>query len=390
MYKILNSVEFTILLLITIVVSIFLVLTPYSFNDIVVPTVIDSNNQGQVDTLSIYTYPNYFSGELLQEFKEREDLVVEIQYYENNEELLDGLLAGEIYDLVVPSDYMVSHLRDLGLIDPIQKNLIPNYRNLDIRFREMEYDYDNQYSIPYFWGAIGLNYDQNHIMDLPLTWASLLDTTEVAHLRNRISILDDARMSLGIVLIAMGKDPNTTNEVEISNAADILIHLSPFIGLIQSENLELPLINGDVHIAMNWSGSSARVANLNKDFRFLLPAEGSIFFVDNFAIPVNAKAKTLAHKFINFILEPKVAAELTNRNFYPNPVTESRRYVDRIILKGPAYINPFLSSNTHVLLDLGDSDTIYNREWQRFKDHYASFDRESTLTQSERGKIHLY
>jgi len=390
MNKILNSVGFTITLLITIVVCIFLYLTPLSFSDIVASPVIDTNNQLPADTLTIYTFPNYFSGELLNEFKKRGDLAIIIEYYENNEELLDALLAGEIYDLIVPSDHMVSQLRDLGLIEPIQKSLLPNYRNLDIRFREMEYDYGNQYSIPYFWGAIGLNYDQNHVMNLPLTWVSLLDTTQVAHLRNRISILDDARTSLGIVLIAMGLDPNTSNETDIGKAADILIELSPFIGLIQSENLELPLINGDVHIAMNWSGSSAKVAHLDRDFRFVLPAEGSIFFVDNFAIPVNARAKSLAYGFINFLLEPKAAAKLTNTNFYPNPITASRRYVDRIILKGPAYINPFLSSNIYVIQNLGDSETIYNREWNRFKEYHAKFNRESTQTQRERGRIQLF
>jgi len=390
MNMILNSVGFTIALVTTLVVSIVFYLTPLSFNDIASINAVNSNNQVQTDTLSIYTYPNYFSGELLDEFKERGDLAIKIEYYENNQELLESLVAGNSYDIVVPSDYMVSQLRDLGLIEPIQKDLIPNYWNLDTRFREMEYDYGNQYSIPYFWGAIGLNYDQNHVMNLPLTWGSLLDTEQVAHLRNRISILDDARMSLGIVLIAMGLDPNTTNEADIGRAADILIQLSPYIGLIQSENLEIPLMNGDVHIAMNWSGSSAKVANLNKDFRFILPAEGSIFFVDNFAIPVNANSKILAHGFINFLLEPQAAAHLTNTNFFPNTVTASRRYVERIILKGPAYINPFLSSNTHVIENLGDSGAIYIREWHRFKAHHAEFSRESNQTQRDRGRIQLY
>jgi len=390
MNKILNSVGFTITLLTTLVVIIIFYLTPLSISKIMALPANESGIITQTDTLSIFTYPNYFSGELLDKYKNQGGLAIKIEYYENNEELLAGLLAGNIYDIVVPSDYMVSQLRDLGLIEPIQKDLLPNYRNLDIRFREMDYDYGNQYSIPYFWGAIGLTYDQNHVMNLPLTWGSLLDTEQVAHLRNRISILDDARMSLGIVLIAMGLDPNTTNEVEISSAADILIQLSPYIGLIQSENLEIPLINGDVHISMNWSGSSAKVAHLNTDFRFVLPEEGSIFFVDNFAIPVNANSKALAHGFINFLLEPRVAAELTNTNFYPNPVTSSRRYVDRIILKGPAYINPFLSANIHVIQNLGELDVLYNQEWLRFREHHAEFNRESNQTQRERGRIQLF
>jgi spermidine/putrescine transport system substrate-binding protein len=390
MDKILNSVGLTIILFATILVIIILYLTPLSVRDIVSPPVVDTRIQLESDTLSIFTYPNYFSGKLIEQFKQREDLTIKIQYYENNEELLEGLLSGGNFDIIVPTDYMVNQLRLLGLIEPIRKELIPNYRNLDIRFREMEYDYGNQYSIPYFWGAIGLNYDQNHVMNLPLTWASILDTTKVAHLRNKISILDDARMSLGIVLIAMGLDPNTTNEVEVIRAADLLIHLSPYIGLIQSEYLEEPLINGDIHVAMNWSGSSAKVASLNSDFRFVLPAEGSIFFVDNFAIPVNSKSKILAHMFINFLLEPRIAAEITNNNFYPNPVTASRRYIDRIILKGPAYINPFLAANNHVIRDLGDHEGLYNREWNRFRNYHDQYNHRSNQVRRDRGRILLF
>ena len=390
MFKIYNSVGFTIFLLATVVVSVYFYFNPLNINEITTtPEVLVSGDE-RTDTLFIYSYPNYFSEEVLNEFQEAENLAIKIEFYDSNEELLDSMLDGKVYDLIVPTDYMIEQLRLSNLIEPINKQLLPNYKNLDIRFREMEYDYGNQYSIPYFWGAVGLTYDQNHVMNLPLTWSSLLDTTQVAHLRNKIAILDDPRMSLGIVLIAMGLDPNTTNELEISRAADILIHLSPYIGLIQSEDLEEPLLNGDIHIAMNWSGSSAYIADINTDFRFVLPAEGSIFFVDNLAVPVNASAKTLSYKFINYLLDARVAAQLTNKNFFPNPITSSRKYVERIILKGPAYINPFLSSNIHVIEDLGEVDSVYYREWHRFKDHIAQINNTSVQTQRERGKIVLF
>ncbi|HAC16660.1 MAG TPA: hypothetical protein DCE78_12065 [Bacteroidetes bacterium] len=390
MEKIKNSVGFTVFLAAVLVIAIYFSLNPLNFNDINFSPEVTIHENERTDTLFVLAYPNYFTESVMEEFQKRENVIVHIDHFKNNEELLDTLLSGKIYDIVVPTDYMVAHLKMLNLIEPIRKNLIPNYRNLDIRFREMEYDYGNAYSIPYFWGAVGLSYDQNHVMNLPLTWSSLLDTTQVAHLRNKISILSDARMSLGIVLIAMGLDPNTTDETEISRAADILIHLSPFIGLIQSEELHDPLLDGDIYIAMNWSGSSAAIADVNKDFRFILPAEGSIFFVDNLAVPVNASAKTLSYKFIDYLLEDKVAAQLTNSNFFPNPITESRKYVERIILKGPSYINPFLSSNVHVIEDLGEVDSIYFREWRRFLAHSNQVKRDSTQTQKERGKIVLY
>lgn len=336
------------------------------------------------DTLFLYSYPNYFTETIINGFENRFNVEVVISYYDSNEEMIEELRNGKVADIIVPTDYVVAFLVRENFLEPVDRNQLPNYEYLDGRFREMDYDYANQFSIPYFWGSVGISYNQNYVMGLPLSWSTILDPNLVAHLRNRISILDDMRMSLGISLISLGYSPNTVNEAEIAQATEQLMNTLPYLRTIKSENLEDDLTSEEVVIGMNWSGSSAKAANANRDLRFILPAEGSIFFVDNLAIPINSNGKKLAFQFINYLLDPVIAARLTNENFFANPITHSRRYINRLILKGPAYKNPFLSPNIHVIEDLGEADTLYQKYWNAFMDSAAiKLDHEMRIERTE-------
>jgi spermidine/putrescine transport system substrate-binding protein len=369
--KLLRSPGFSITAVIVLVLLVSWYRNPGFYTSVRDSYLVNNTVTERTDTLRLYTFPNYFTDDILNLFENRFNVDIRVEYYESNEEMMSMLQEGKIVDVIVPTDYIVAFLSGEGFLEPIDRSKLPNYEFLDGRFREMDYDYANQFSIPYFWGSVGISYNQNYVMGLPLSWNSILDPTQVAHLRNRISILDDIRMSIGISLISLGYSPNTTNEDEIAEATNRLIAMLPYLRMIKSENLEDELTTDEVVIGMNWSGSSAKAANDNRDLRFILPSEGSIFFVDNLAIPVNSTGKKLAFQFINFLLDPMVAARLTNQNFFANPVTHSRRYIDRLILKGPAYKNPFLSPNIYVIEDLGDAAALYEKYWQMFQDSSA-------------------
>lgn len=366
--NLLQSPAFSVTVLIILIIFVVWSRNPNLYTDIR-----DSYTSNQIltdrtDTLRVYTFPNYFTDEIISQFEDRFNIDVVIEYYDSNEEMVEYLRQGKIVDVIVPTDYIVAFLSREGFLEPIDRTKLPNYEFLDGRFREMDYDYANQFSIPYFWGSVGISYNQNYVMGLPLSWDTILDPAKVGHLRNRISILDDVRMSMGISLISLGYSPNTRNEDEIAEATQRLIDIIPYLRMINSENLEDDFKTEDVVIGMYWSGSSAKAVNDNRNLRYILPAEGSIFFVDNLAIPINSTAKTIAFEFINYLLDPMVAAQLTNQNFFANPVTHSRRYIDRLILKGPAYKNPFLSPNIYVIEDLEEATPIYQKYWDMFKD----------------------
>lgn len=388
--KLLLSPAFSVAVIIILILLVMWYRNPDLYSEIRDSYTNNDEIFDRTDTLKVYTYPNYFTPEIIDQFEDRFNVTVNIEYYDSNEEMIDQLRQGKIVDIIVPTDYVVAFLSREGFLEPIDRSKLPNYEYLDGRFREMDYDYSNQFSIPYFWGSVGISYNQNYVMGLPLSWDTILDRNLVGHLRNRISILDDVRMSLGVSLISLGYSPNTKNEEEIAQATQRLIDIIPHLRMINSENLEDYFKTEEIVIGMYWSGSSAKAANDNRNLRFVLPAEGSIFFVDNLAIPYNSLGKTIAYKFINYLLDPMVAAQLTNQNFFANPVTHSRRYIDRLILKGPAYKNPFLSPNIYVIEDLGETTLLYQKYWEIFKDSAAArMDHDVRVTRTEE-RIMLY
>ena len=389
--RILSSPFYTFLAILVIFIMFLSAIFPDDAVIVIRIATFNDTEEVYSDTLRIFTFTEYFDhGNTIKNFEEKNKVKVIKQTYTTNEQLIDSLDAGVSYDLIVPSDYTVTKLSKEGKIQLIQRELITNYDLIDLRLREMEYDVGNMYSIPYFWGAIGLMYDTRHVTNPPLSWSAIFDTTEIVRMRYSISMLDDPRMTLGISLISLGYDPNTTNEQEIAEATNQLIQLAPYLNALQSDGLEEQFKSENINLAVNWSGNSAYVANRNSNVRFSMPAEGSIFFVDNLSIPANAKNPDIAHEFINYLLDPKIAAELTNSNFYPNPITESRRYVDRIIIKGPSYINPFLSTNISSNKDLGNSDTLYTLNWRRFITEYNRVDLSEKRMQSMNDRMILY
>lgn len=388
--KLLRSPGFSITAVIVLVVLVYWYRNPGIYTEVRDSYLANNTVTVRTDTLRLYTWPNYFTDDILTLFEDRFDANIRVEYYESNEEMISMLQQGKIVDIIVPTDYVISYLSGDGFLEPIDRTKLPNYEFLDIRFREMDYDYANQFSIPYFWGSVGIDYNQTYVTGLPLSWNTMLDPTQIAHLRNRISILDDMRMTIGISLISLGYNPNTTNEEEIVEATNRLIAMLPHLRTIKSENLDVELNTDDVVISMYWSGSAAKAASSNKNLRFLLPSEGSIFFVDNLSIPVNSTSKNLAFEFINFLLDPIVAARLTNQNFFANPVTHSRRYIDRMILKGPAYTNPFLSKNIYVIKDLGDDGALYEKYWKMFKDSSEVLMKNEPIIMRTEDRIILY
>ncbi len=377
--------------LLILVITTLLVVFPDKIERVVLYTQGINPDELYEDTLRVYTWTEYFEdATIIEEFEKSQKVKVLFDYYTSNEELHEALNAGKSYDLVVPTDYMVTRLVNEGHIIQIDRNLLSNYALIDARFTEMDYDYGNFYSIPYFWGAVGLVYDTKFVFNPPLRWSAVFDSAEIVRMRYNLSLLNDPRMSIGLSLISLGYSPNTTNQEEISAATDRLLQLVPYLTGIHNDNLGSELQSGSLNLAMNWSGNSALLSNQDSDIRFSLPSEGSIFFVDNLCIPSTSTKQELAHSFIDFLLDPHNAASLTNSNFYPNSITESRRYVDRIILKGPSYINPFLSSNIYYIRSLDSVDTIYEQHWEKVLEEFERYTTEKDGKKRSNNRIMLH
>ncbi len=393
MRRLLNSPIFSVIVFIGIVFGVLMYFLPVNLHRFLQPdTTLNTNQANTSDTLHFATWPEYFSSEFLSELESELNITIQLTLYHTNEELYDLMVSGKKFDVVMPTDYLVEQLIDEDIIKPIDHRLLTNYNKIDARFKDLAYDYSNQHSIPYFWGVVGLMYNNDLVVNIPNSWPSAGDTTLLRSYINRFSILDDPRISLGIALINLGFSPNSENEKEIKQATDFLIKSLPIIGLVQSDGLQQAFLDEDIYFGVNWSGSAGKLSMEQKNYRFLLPPKGSLFFIDNFAIPTTSKQDSLAYKFINYLLDSRIAAKLTNENYYANTVSDSRRYIDRLILKGPSYTNPFLSTNMYNVKDLGEINTIYIEEWQRFKISYRAFKATNQLksTDSNKEKLIIY
>jgi spermidine/putrescine transport system substrate-binding protein len=369
MQRILNSPYVTVVLLVVSVLAITGVFTnkPQPVRSFFLP-VEHIEPEERIDTLHIYSPAGYFTDDFLDNFADLSNSNVVISIFDTTDEMVRHILAGRSFDIVVAQDYAMQKLAKAGKLMRIDSRRIPNYLNIDSRFRELDYDYMHDFAVPYFWGSVGITYNKNYSTGIPLSWDDLFNPAKIRHNRYRISLIDDRRTTMGIALIASGLDPNTTNEEEIRRAVMNLCGILPYLGGIYFHDIDQLFETEQMVIGMTWSADAAFASYTNKKIRFSLPSEGSIFFIDNLVIPENSSRKSLAHAFINYMLDPKIAASLTNDNFTANPVTHSRRFIRRIILKGPAYKNPFLSGSTYILEDIAEADAIYERFWYTFTD----------------------
>lgn len=387
MKRLFNSPTFSVILFLGIVISAIVYFSRAHVFQFIQQTSESKTTQLITsDTLHFATWPEYFYPKFLSEIESDLDITIQLTLFHTNEELYDLIVSGKKFDVIMPTDYLVEKLVSEDIIKPFDHRLLSNYEKIDSRFKDLEYDYFNRYSIPYFWGVVGLMYNNNQVVNIPNSWPSAEDSTLLRSYINRFSILDDPRVSLGIALINLGYSPNTTNVDEIKQAANFLIKSLPIIGIVRSDGLQESFLNEDIYFGVNWSGSAGKLSSIQPNFRFLLPPKGSLFFVDNFAIPTTSRQDSLAYRLIDYLLNPRVAAKVTNENYFANTVSDSRRYIDRLILKGPSYTNPFFSTNMYTIKDLGETDTVYIQEWERFKIAYESFKRAKQFNSSENNK----
>lgn len=315
--------------------------------------------------LNIFIWSNYLPENVVQEFEEKFGTKLNIELYDSNEALLAKLQSGgATYDIIVPSDYMVSVLKAQGLIDEINLDAIPNFSNLDSQFVGLPYDPTNQYSIAYMWGTTGIAYRKDKIPEAIDSWGALLD----GKYKDRIAMLDDVRETLGAMLKYQGYSLNSKNETEISTAAKLLSQQKPLVKAYDSGGFDQMLLSGDVWITQAYSGQIAKVMNENQNIGYVVPKEGCTIFVDNLCIPKSSKNKELALEFINFVLDQRVAAEITNGTGFSSPNRAARPLIKPELLTNEAAYPPKeLLERCEFIEELGELINIYDRLWTQIK-----------------------
>ena len=320
---------------------------------------------GETDgDLTFYNWAEYIDDELLAAFEAETGINVEYSTYESNEEMLTKVESGAaIYDLVVPSDYMVDTMRREGLLLELNFDAIPNSANIGSEFANPPFDPDHKYSVAYQWGTtgIGMTYEVLDILG-ESTWAVIFDPETAALVPGSISMLDDAPETVAAALKYLGYSIedviNNRNEDAVREAGELLRATNDRLLKYDSVTFGDDLVNGEVDVAHGWSGGfflSFFEADAYETHVYTIPAEGGVRWVDNMAIPHNADNICSAHAMINFLTDAENGATLTNWTFYASPNSASTPYIDAEILEDPGiYPPPEVDARLELIPQAGD------------------------------------
>lgn len=315
--------------------------------------------------LNVFIWSNYLPDNVIAEFERRYDAKLNIELYDSNEALLAKLQSGGAnYDIIVPSDYMVTVLREQGLLQELNRDLLTNFSNIDPQFAALAYDPANQFSIPYMWGTTGIAYRKDKVAEPINSWAALWDP----RYKDRIAMLDDVRETFGAALKFLGKSENSIDPSEIQAAAELLLQQKPLVKAYDSGGFDQMLLSGDAWIAQAYSGQIAKAIIENPAIGYLIPKEGCTIFVDNMCIPRNALNRELAQEFMNFVLEARAAADIANGTGYSSVNLAARALIRTELLTNEAAYPPRDAlERCEFIKELGPVINVYDRWWTEVK-----------------------
>lgn len=324
------------------------------------------SDQKLAKELNIFNWSEYLPQSIIDQFEKEYGVKVNYDTYSSNEELLSKLMAGGTqYDLIVPSDYMVDIMIKQGLLAPLDKNNIPNLKNLDPQFLNQYFDPGNKYSVPYMWGTVGITYNKAKVKNPPTSWADLWNPAY----RGRVVMLNDSREVIGAALQLLGYSKNETDPAKLAQAKAKLKELLPNVKSFDSDSPKTLFLNGEVWIGQTWSGEAALAYQENPDIGYVLPKEGGGRFLDSMAIPKGAPHKYTAEVFINFLLRPEISAELSKAFPYGNPNKAALEILPEDLKKNPASYPPAEAVNrAEWNKDVGDATALFDRIWTEVKE----------------------
>lgn len=317
--------------------------------------------------LYFYNWSEYVPTELLEQFTKETGIKVIYSTYDSNEDMYIKLKTYKkiSYDLIVPSTYFVAKMKNEGMLKKINKNKIPNLNFIDKNLLNKSFDYENKYSIPYIWGAttIGINSDKINYKKIS-SWKDLWKKKY----KNSILLINDAREVFHMALLKLGYSGNTTNKKQIKQAYETLKKLMPNVLTFNSDNPSNPFIEGDINIGMIWSGSAYTARLANVPIKIIWPKEGSILWMDNLSIPINARNTDGALKMINFLLRPDIAAKIAISTGYLTPNIKAKKLLPKSISN-----NKFLYPSNKMIIkgewqnDVGEINNLYEQLFQKLK-----------------------
>ncbi|HWL12779.1 MAG TPA: ABC transporter substrate-binding protein [Ureibacillus sp.] len=312
-----------------------------------------AGSAGSKDTITVYNWGEYIDPDLIDQFTEETGIKVIYETFDSNEAMMTKVeQGGSAYDVAVPSEYMVEMMKEKDLLLPIDHSKLPNLQNIDPYFLDLAFDPGNEYSIPYFWGTVGIVYNPS-LIDDKLTFSSWEDLWD-SSLKGKVFLVDGAREVMGMGLNSLGESLNAKDDGLLRKATDKLITLSPNIKAIIGDEITPLMINNEATVALTWSGQAADMMWENEELDYAVPEEGSNLWFDNFVIPKTAANIDGAHAFINFMLDAENSAQNNDYVGYSTPNAAAMELMDPEVIEDERfYPGEDLRDNLEVYENLG-------------------------------------
>ena len=330
--------------------------------------VLAAQGTAQNQTLNLFNWSEYMDPQILKDFEKQFGAKVVVSLFESNEDLIAKLKStgGSGYDVVVPGQYAVPLLGRQGLLLPLEKAKLPNLKNLSKKFINPNYDARNKYSVAYQWGMVGVVYNKVKLPKIEKTWGLFFDAKKQ---QGPFIMMDSAREMMSAPLKYLGKSLNSINKADITAALGLMVEAKGrslgFDGGIGARN---KVSAGQANYGVAYNGDVVKLQAEDPKLGFFVPKEGGLIFVDSLAIPAKAPNAALAYKFINFILDAKIGARLSNYNRYATPNEAAKPFITPADLKNPAIYPPAsVMAKLEFNLDLGINNNLYDSAWTKIK-----------------------
>ncbi len=315
--------------------------------------------------LHIYSWADYIKPEIVEQFEKEHNCTVVIDTYDSNESMFAKLrLGARGYDIIVPSNYYMEIMQQADMLQPINKEAVPNLQYVASSISNLVDKNIMRFGVPYMMSPTGLAWRKDRVKEFTPSWAVFANTS----LKGRMTMLNDPREAIGAALKFHGYSANTKNLDELQVAKNQLLAWKPQLAKFESEQYKNGIASGEYLVVQGYSGDILQVMQENAAVGFTLPQEGSTTSIDFLVIPKEAEKVALAHEFINYLYDPKIAA--TNMNFtcYLCPNTEGLKLIDEHLKR---LFDEFLQEETlnkiEIIHDLGPVNEAYNKVWDEVK-----------------------
>lgn len=317
------------------------------------------------DTLHIFTWADYLSPETVEKFEAAHKCRVVVDTFDSNEAMYAKLKAGASgYDIIVPTAYMIQTMNAEGMLQKLDHSKLPNLPHIDPAVLAKTKDAKMEHSVPYTISYAMLAVRKDKIENAEASW-SILDNPGAA---GRVTLLDDMRESIGAALKSLGHSINTRDDAQLAAARDVLIRWKKNLARFDNEGYKAGIDSGEFHLVHGYSGDLFQVQVENSKVEILIPKEGVTISCDEMVIPKSSKQTALAHAFINFVLDPDIAAKNMEWMGYCCPNKPALAKVSPEFLKNPAVTIPAdIVAKSELIEDVGADLKKYSQVWDAVK-----------------------